>query len=159
MSEKWLLQKFKAIIYICLTFIYFGPPIISKVGNININDHFFSSKAFKGPSNIEAESLRKSGRAQRKIVYVPSIKIINKLLDMNNSKIDLISPSEENKENSFAVRDRKKDLPKRVDIPPPNAPSGLSITNKIDANKTKAESEKETTPTVQGFSGQGVSFQ
>jgi hypothetical protein len=132
MSEKILLQAFKSIFLLFLSFICFGPPIISKIGNITINDYFFSSMVLRGPSNIEAESLRESERMQSKIVYVPSIKIINKLMAMDNTKIDLNIPSEESEENndlknSNAVRDRKKDLPKRVDkdkLPPP-PPAGL----------------------------------
>ena len=141
MSEKKLLEAFKSIILFFLTFTFFGPPIISKIGNVNINDYFFKLNAFMSPPNIEAESLQESKRIQIKKVYVPSIKIINKLMHMDNTKIYLNSPSEKSKENndkenSIAVRDRKKDFPKRVDegeIPPP---SGFLI--------------KETTPTVRG---------
>jgi len=162
MSEKVLLKAFKSIILLFLTSACFGPPIISKIGNLNINDYFYSSKVFMSLPNIEAESLHESEQIQSKKVYVPSIKIINKLLYMNNSKVDLNSPSFENeenndKENSIAVRDREKDLPKRADIPAPSAPFGLSITAN-DANKTKEGTEKETTPTLQGVTMQGVSM-
>ena len=162
MSEKVLLQAFKSIILLFLTSACFAPPIISKIGNLNINDYFYSSKVFMSLTNIEAESLNESERIQSKKVYVPSIKIINKLLYMNNSKVDLNSLSfknEENndKENSIVVRDREKDLPKMDDIRRPNPPSALSITAN-DANKTKEESEKETTPNLQGGTMQGGSM-
>ena len=56
------------------------------------------------------------------------------------------------------VRDRKKDLPKRVDMLTLPAPHGIRIIDTTDANKTKEESEKKTGTTLQGVTLEGVSI-
>lgn len=84
------------------------------------------------PPNIEVESLQKHERTLSKKVYVPSIIIINKLMEMDKKKIELKSLSDKseknsNKENSILVRDRNKKLPKKVDKIELTPPSGLTI--------------------------------
>ncbi len=132
MSEKRLLEIFKSIILLFVTSTCFGPPIVSKIGNLNINDYFYTPKNFMSPPNIEVESLQKHERTLSKKVYVPSIIIINKLMEMDKKKIELKSLSDKseknsNKENSILVRDRNKKLPKKVDKIELTPPSGLTI--------------------------------
>ena len=90
--ENRLLDIIKFFILISISFISFGPPVISKIANLEVMNLPFKFMSFDKDYNFEIESLHKIHNLKPLSVAIPTLENLQELLSSYKNKTN-IEPS------------------------------------------------------------------